>query len=149
MAGVIGSGSFGTVYRAVDKVTREEFACKSIPKIPNGETYSSPHYLLKARSEIDCMARLGSSLDAVFLVGQYEDDTHVHIVMELCDGGTLMEAMAKMEAGEDDVALVMRSVFRFLTLCHSRDLVFRWEDIRMAYLPPLKPPSTAGPVTLF
>ena len=71
------------------------------------------------------MSHLGSSLDAVFLVDEFEDDTHIHIVMELCDGGTLMDAVTAVNSTEEDVSLVMRSVFRFLALCHSKDAVYR------------------------
>ena len=72
------------------------------------------------------MSHLGSSLDAVFLVDAFEDDTHFHIVMELCDSGTLMDAVTSVNSTEEDVALVMRSVFRFLALCHSKDVIYRY-----------------------
>lgn len=37
------------------------------------------------------MEQLGASLDAVSLKDVFEDDGAVHLVMELCTGGALLE----------------------------------------------------------
>lgn len=63
---MIGSGSFGTVYAAVQKSTGLEFAVKSIPKVPRSFP-ATPRYLLKLRNEVEVMQQLGASLDAVYL----------------------------------------------------------------------------------
>lgn len=119
----MGSGSFGTVRRAVDRKTGKACACKSIPKLEKRKSASNRHYLLKIRSEVDSMSHLGASLDAVYLFNAYEDDTDVHLVMELCEGGTLAASMDNVT--EHDAATIMRSILRFLAQCHSRDLVYR------------------------
>mmetsp|Transcript_39199 Transcript_39199/g.92893 ORF Transcript_39199/g.92893 Transcript_39199/m.92893 type:complete len:628 (-) Transcript_39199:95-1978(-) len=120
----IGAGNFGTVYRVIDTTTGEPYACKSIPKVPKKQTHTNPHHLLKIRNEVDCMYRLGASFDAVFLRDVFEDDKCVHLVMELCEGGTLMDANS-VHMTEQTVAQVMRSVLRFLALCHSRGVIYR------------------------
>ena len=126
---MLGSGTFGVVYRATDKKTGRDWACKSISKFPKrppkGSKYSNPHHLLKIRSEVDSMKQLGQSLDAVYVVDVLEDKTAVHIIMELCEGGTLMATPGNTHMTEHDVAMVMRSVLRFIAQCHSHNLIYR------------------------
>jgi len=121
----IGAGSFGTVIRAVDKATGIEYACKSIAKVPSKQDKTNPHHLLKIRSEVDCMRTLGASLDAVFLKDVFEDDGYVHLVMELCSGGPLIESMDVSNLTEARVAELIRSILRFLAQCHAKGLIFR------------------------
>uniref|UniRef100_A0A7S1X9N0 Calcium-dependent protein kinase n=1 Tax=Tetraselmis chuii TaxID=63592 RepID=A0A7S1X9N0_9CHLO len=121
----IGAGSFGIVVRAVDKETGIEYACKSIAKIPSKQVKTNPHHLLKIRSEVDCMQTLGASLDAVFLKDVFEDDSYVHMVMELCLGGPLIESMDVSNLTEARVAELIRSILRFLAQCHAKGLIFR------------------------
>ena len=37
------------------------------------------------------MRQLGASLDAVYLKDVFEDNSSVHLVMELCEGGGILE----------------------------------------------------------
>eukprot|EP00873_Tetraselmis_striata_P035898 jgi/Tetstr1/456162/TSEL_042930.t1 len=121
----LGEGNYGVVYKAVDRRTGAQYACKTIGKVPRGKNASSSHHLLKIRAEVDSMFRLGSSLDAVFLKDVFEDDGSVHLVMEVCEGGTLMESVNRKHLSEQYNASLMRSVLRFLAQCHSRGLVYR------------------------
>jgi len=125
MGEILGSGTFGVVFRATNKATKRDYACKSISKFPKGSKYSNPHHLLKIRSEVDCMKQLGRSLDAVYVVDVFEDEDCVHIMMELCEGGTLMATPGINHMTEHDVAMVMRTVLRFLAQCHSHSLIYR------------------------
>lgn len=63
----LGSGGQGTVYRAIEKETGVHYACKSIPKMLPKFSGTTPHHLLKIRSEVDTMMQMGASLDVVFL----------------------------------------------------------------------------------
>ena len=121
----IGAGSFGIVFKATHKDTGVEYACKSISKIPKNQSHTTPHHLLKVRSEVDCMLTLGASLDAVFLKDVFEDDEAVHLVMELCTGGPLIQSMDTSELSEKRVAELIRGILRFLAQCHSKDLIYR------------------------
>lgn len=121
----IGEGNYGVVYKAVDRQTGVEYACKTVSKIPRGKSCSNSHHLLKIRSEVDSMFHLGSSLDGVFLREVCEDDHSIHLVMELCSGGTLMESVNREHISEQYFATIMRSVLRFLAQCHSSGLVYR------------------------
>jgi len=143
----LGSGSFGRVYCVMERDTGRHFACKSIPKIPPNQSRTNSHNLLKIRSEVECMYKLGASLDAVFLkVGHleqaaaeyassetftsstqdvFEDERAVHLAMELCEGGSLLDRATLEAFTEMEVAQIMRSVLRFLAQCHSKGLFYR------------------------
>ena len=92
MGKVIGAGSFGVVREAVQKSTGWRFAVKSVPKQPK-RGVPTPRYLLKLRQEVEAMQQLGASLDAVYLQDVFEDDSDVHMVMEICEGGALIEQL--------------------------------------------------------
>ena len=121
---VLGAGSFGVVRECTEKSTKRRYAVKSIPKQPkNGK--STPRYLLKLQTEVDAMDQLGASLDAVYLKDVFEDDVSVHLVMELCEGGSVLERLKAGEYNERQAAEVMRAVLRFLSQCHAKGLVYR------------------------
>lgn len=71
------------------KSTGEEFAMKTIPKQPPNERESkSPQsYLEKLVSEVRVMQHIGPSLNVVYLYEVFEDESHIHLVMEYCRGG--------------------------------------------------------------
>ena len=124
LGAVLGAGSFGVVRECMEKSTGRKFAVKSIPKSPkNGKP--TPRYLLKLQTEVDAMNQLGASLDAVYLQAVFEDDAAIHIVMELCQGGSILDHLKAGEYNEQQAAEVMRAVLRFLGQCHAKGLVYR------------------------
>jgi calcium-dependent protein kinase len=96
----------------------------AIPKTPRNRK-SSPKYLLKLQNEVDCMRQLGASLNAVFLQDVFEDDSHVYMVMELCEGGLLMERLQVTKLTEARVSRIIKAVLQFLAQCHSKGIVYR------------------------
>eukprot|EP00884_Botryococcus_braunii_P020658 jgi/Botrbrau1/7276/Bobra.0318s0014.1 len=121
---VLGAGSFGVVREAIYKSSGRKYACKTIPKVPKRGN-STPRYLLKIQTEVDVMQQLGPSLDSVFLKDVFEDDENVHLVMELCSGGPILERVKAGKMSERDVATIIRSVLRFIAQCHSRGIIYR------------------------
>lgn len=72
------------------------------------------------------MQQLGASLDAVYLADVFEDERDVHIVMELCEGAALTDAVsAGRLADERDVAIIVSSILRFIAQCHGKGIVYR------------------------
>jgi calcium-dependent protein kinase len=120
---VLGAGSFGVVRMCTERSSGKKYAVKSIPKMPKNHK-CTPRYLLKLQTEVDAMGQIGSSLDAVYLKDVFEDDAAVHLVMELCEGGSVLDGL-KVEYTEQQVASIMRSVLRFLSQCHSKGIVYR------------------------
>jgi calcium-dependent protein kinase len=56
----------------------------------------------------------------------FEDDTDVHMVMELCEGPSLTDAVSAGQlVVEEDIAIVMASILRFIAQCHGKGLVYR------------------------
>lgn len=145
LGGVLGAGSFGVVRHATERATGRRYAVKSIPKVPKSGR-ATPRYLLKLQAEADAMGQLGASLDAVYLRDAFEDDAAVHLVMELCEGGSVLDRLKDGEYGERQVAHIMRAVLRFLSQCHAKGLVYR--DVKpenfMLLYKEAPPPGGAG-----
>lgn len=68
-------------------------------------------------------ARTHSSV--VTLMGAYEDDDNIHIVMEYCRGGELEHEVGKRPYSEQLVAGYMRSVLHTLAQCASNNILHR------------------------
>ena len=144
----LGKGSFGVVHRVVSRATGEFFAVKTLPKSrptwgkgQGGgmkETTTST-YLLKIQAEVNFLARLNDVEEVVQLVKVYEDDSYVHLVMDLCMGGSLynkMEAEEELMAEKDEeicsfyftesrVRSIMSCVINMLVSCHARGIIYR------------------------
>ncbi|KAI8467471.1 MAG: kinase-like domain-containing protein [Monoraphidium minutum] len=121
---IIGAGSFGTVREAVEADTGRRFAIKTVSKVPKRGP-PTPRYLLKLRAEVEVMQQLGVSLNAVHLHDVYEDDLSIHMVMEICDGGALLERVESRAYSERFIAGLVRSILRFIAQCHARGIVYR------------------------
>ncbi|KAL4434088.1 hypothetical protein ABPG75_000529 [Micractinium tetrahymenae] len=124
LGSVLGAGSFGVVRECTDRRSGRRFAVKSINKVPKNAR-ATPRYLLKIQTEVDAMQQLGGSLDAVFLQDVFEDDIAVHLVMELCEGGSVLDGLKDGEYSERQVAHIMRAVVRFIAQCHAKGLIYR------------------------
>lgn len=121
---VLGAGSFGVVREAIEKSTGRRFACKTIPKIPK-RGVCTPRYLLKLQTEVDVMQQLGASLDSVYLQNVYEDPDSIHMVMELCEGGGILDRIKERPFTEKRVAFIIRSILRFIAQCHAKGIIYR------------------------
>ncbi|GIL82813.1 hypothetical protein Vretimale_8185 [Volvox reticuliferus] len=121
---VIGAGSFGVVRECVEKATGRVNAVKTIPKVPK-RGLPTPRYLLKLRTEVEIMQQLGYSLDAVNLRDVFEDNDAIHLVMELCEGGALLERIESHKYSEKYIARLTRSILRFISQCHAKGIIYR------------------------
>ena len=63
-------------------------------------------HLSAIRQEVDILRRLRGSLNVASLEDVYEDDSHVHIVMELCRGGELVHRIGSKHYSERTVQVV-------------------------------------------
>ncbi|KAI8474838.1 MAG: kinase-like domain-containing protein [Monoraphidium minutum] len=77
------------------------------------------------RAEVEVMQQLGVSLNAVNLVDVFEDDRDIHMVMELCTGGALLERVESRAYSERYIAGLVRSILRFIAQCHTKGIVYR------------------------
>eukprot|EP00878_Enallax_costatus_P016451 GHUV01017256.1.p1 GENE.GHUV01017256.1~~GHUV01017256.1.p1 ORF type:complete len:245 (+),score=43.19 GHUV01017256.1:347-1081(+) len=116
---VIGAGSFGVVREGIEVATGRRFAVKTVSKVPKRGA-PTPRYLLKLRAEVEVMQQLGVSLNAVYLHDVFEDDVNVHMVMELCEGGALLERVESGVYSEKYISRLVRSILRFIAQCHAK-----------------------------
>uniref|UniRef100_A0A7S3FQZ4 Protein kinase domain-containing protein n=2 Tax=Chloropicon roscoffensis TaxID=1461544 RepID=A0A7S3FQZ4_9CHLO len=107
----LGRGSFGVVRRVVDTETGSFHACKTIPKSRPTWTggmdgaqreATTSAYLIKIQQEVNFLARLADVDEVVQLRRAYEDDECVHLVMDLCEGGSLADRMKSSGKGGDE-----------------------------------------------
>ena len=50
----------------------------------------------------------------------FEDDSSIHLVMQLCSGGALFERIEKERYSEKYIVLLVRSILRFISQVWSR-----------------------------
>ncbi|KAK1314627.1 Serine/threonine-protein kinase PEPKR2 [Acorus calamus] len=112
----IGKGKFGSVRSCTSRLTREEFACKTLMR--NG---SEP-----VHREVEIMQHLSGHPGVVTLRAVYEDRESFHLVMEMCPGGRLLDQMIKEgRYTERRAASIIRELVLVMKYCHDMGVVHR------------------------
>lgn len=104
---VLGQGGFGCVKVVKDRSNDKEYACKSIAKslgLPNLPPGKQQQHLDNIKREAAILRRLRGTLNVVTLEDVFEDDTHVHLVMEYCRGGELIHHIGTAHYSEKTVS---------------------------------------------
>jgi calcium-dependent protein kinase len=118
---VLGHGQFGTVREAKPRISGNcpSVAIKSINKVKLGPDV----YLLKRELEI---LRMVDHPNVVKFYDSYEDSKYLHLVMELCAGGDVLERLITHGSFcEAQVADILRSLLLAVTHLHELDIVHR------------------------
>ena len=55
----------------------------------------------------------------------FEDEQNVHLVMELCTGGGILDKIKQNSYTERRISQVMRSIIRFISQCHAKGIIYR------------------------
>ncbi|KAI8104773.1 hypothetical protein M9434_003325 [Picochlorum sp. BPE23] len=124
----IGSGTFGRVYKVTEIGSQQQFAVKRMPKRFGPTGTLDRYYVRRVRNEVDIGNHLGRSLNIAYVYEVYEDEGKVDIVMELCEGGTLWDAIMCSETElytEEEMRRLVRDVLRVVALCHSQGVMIR------------------------
>ena len=50
----------------------------------------------------------------------FEDADSIHMVMELCEGGGILDRIKDSPFTEKRVAYIIRSILRFIAQCHAK-----------------------------
>ena len=109
----IGSGSFGDVYRGVDKHSGMKVAIKRIRK---KILYENGQYLLRAYyREIDCMKKCECQ-NSIRFIRDFQTQNNYNIIMELCDTDLLCHLYQRPEPFTvDEIRLIfsqLNNVFK-------------------------------------
>ena len=131
----LGSGTYGRVLCAIRKRDHQPFAVKEIPKF-------KVRNLQDVRNEVSLMTTLRHP-NILHIEDWFDSARLLHIVIELCTGGELYEAIcAQGSLDEHDVVGVMRQVLAGLRHCHDLHVIHddngRSKSVRIVHLD-LKP----------
>ncbi|KAI9492201.1 kinase-like domain-containing protein [Zychaea mexicana] len=114
----IGKGSFGEVFKGIDKRTQKPVAIKIID-------------LESAEDEIDDIQQeiaILSQLDSQYVTkyhGSYLKDSALWIVMEFCSGGSCSDLLKVNPMQEQYIAIIIRELLRGLEYLHTEGKLHR------------------------
>ncbi|CAI5485025.1 unnamed protein product [Closterium sp. Yama58-4] len=118
----LGRGRFGIIRLCLCRRTGGRFACKTISK----ELLTCQQDVEDVRREVAVMALMHGHPHVAALIDTFEDEQHVHLVMELCAGGELFDRIkAKGRYSEPQAAVVVATVARVLQQCHAAGVIHR------------------------
>ncbi|PUZ65434.1 hypothetical protein GQ55_3G222300 [Panicum hallii var. hallii] len=118
----LGRGQFGVTSLCTHKATGEKFACKTISK----RKLSTKEDIEDVRREVQIMYHLSGQPGVVELKGAYEDKNSVHLIMELCAGGQLLDRIiAKGHYTERAAASLLRTIVEIIHTCHTMGVIHR------------------------
>lgn len=129
---LLGSGSFGAVYRAIELSSGRSWAVKALSKSPplgrrpsRGTGRISRRKLLaRLRREIDTLQQLDGCESAIGFEGAFESETHAYLVMEVVDNGDLSDVFrARGPLPERQAAMLVYEVLRVVRCCHSAGIL--------------------------
>lgn len=121
---LLGHGQFGYTYVAIDKSTGDRVAVKKIEK----NKMVLPIAVEDVKREVKILRALSGHENVVQFHNAFEDNSFVYIVMELCEGGELLDRILSKKDSrytEKDAAVVVRQMLRVAAECHLHGLVHR------------------------
>lgn len=119
---VLGKGAFGTVYQAIDKKTGVHYACKSISKAK----LVCKEDVEDVQREVEVLHLVSDHPNIALLVGAFEDKSHVHLVLEICNGGELFDRIvSKGNLSERQAAEYFRTMVQVAAHCHQLGVMHR------------------------
>ncbi|XP_004144329.1 CDPK-related kinase 1 [Cucumis sativus] len=122
----VGRGHFGFTCKAKAKkgsLKGRNVAVKIIPKSKMTTTIA----VEDVKREVKILQALNGHKNLVQFHGAFEDDTNVYIIMELCEGGELLDRML-LRGGiysEEGAKMVLVQVLSAVAFCHLQGIVHR------------------------
>ncbi|XP_020579259.1 calcium-dependent protein kinase 18-like [Phalaenopsis equestris] len=121
---LLGHGQFGYTFVATNRANGDRVAVKRIEKAK----MIHPIAVEDVKREVKILQALKGHENVVHFYNSFEDDDYVYIVMELCEGGELLDRiLAKKDSRytEKDAAVVVRQMLKVAAECHLHGLVHR------------------------
>ncbi|KAG8649003.1 hypothetical protein MANES_08G060300v8 [Manihot esculenta] len=122
----VGRGHFGYTCSAKAKkgnMKGQDVAVKVIPK----SKMTTAIAIEDVRREVQILRALSGHKNLVQFYDAYEDDENVYVVMELCNGGELLDRILSRggKYSEDDAKTVMVQILNVVAYCHLQGVVHR------------------------
>ncbi|PIN19125.1 Ca2+/calmodulin-dependent protein kinase, EF-Hand protein superfamily [Handroanthus impetiginosus] len=122
----VGRGHFGYTCRAKFKkgeLKGQEVAVKVIPKAKMTTAIA----IEDVRKEVKILRALTGHSNLIKFYDAYEDHDNVYIVMELCEGGELLDRILSRggKYTEDDAKIVIIQILNVVAFCHLQGVVHR------------------------
>ncbi|GER54484.1 calcium-dependent protein kinase [Striga asiatica] len=121
---LLGHGQFGYTYVAIDKSNGDRVAVKKIEK----NKMVLPIAVEDVKREVKILKALAGHENVVHFYNAFEDNSYVYIVMELCEGGELLDRILSKKDSrytEKDAAIVVRQMLKVAAECHLHGFVHR------------------------
>ncbi|XXG44696.1 hypothetical protein AAC387_Pa01g4427 [Persea americana] len=119
----LGKGRFGTVSRCLSLESGESFACKTIEK--QQRLLSDPLDRECLEKEAKLMQLVAGNPNIAQIYGVYEDESALHMVLELCSGPDLYDRVSQRTFSEQEAAAVMSSLMEAIAHCHRCGVAHR------------------------
>ena len=121
IAGLLGRGGMGAVYRARDTRLDREVALKFLDPYLAGDANAEERLLAEARA---AAALDHPNICVIHEIGETSDG-HPFIAMALCEGETLKQRIATGAIAPDEAIAIAAQVARALMVAHSRNIIHR------------------------
>nr|XP_027192836.1 CDPK-related protein kinase isoform X2 [Cicer arietinum] len=132
------SKHFGNKYEVGEEVGRGHFGytCSAIAKFNNKGDLKGHRVAVKmttaiaiedVRREVKILRALNGHKNLIKFYEAYEDHDNVYIVMELCEGGELLDRILSRggKYSEEDAKAVMLQILNVVSFCHLQGVVHR------------------------
>ncbi|CAG9331896.1 unnamed protein product [Blepharisma stoltei] len=122
---VVGYGQFGTVREARLKIHNGSQECEKIFAIKSICKGRVVRLISCLRNEIEILM-LVDHPNIIKLYEAYEDTKYIHLVMEMCTGGDILEfLLAKGSLSEEEIAKIMHKMLAAVNHLHSLHICHR------------------------
>ena len=133
----LGSGSFGKVFLAQNKYTKEKVAMKEIKK-SNKDLLSDG----EIKDEIDILKSLDHP-DIVRIIESFNTKDSYVLVTEYCEGGELYDQV-RNQLSETQIAVIFKQLLSGLAYLHSHNIVHRDLKLENILIQEIEKSKTTG-----